>query len=47
MPLSEEIHLNRELMIQPVLQAYIGDPSVYTRPHYVHRIASIRIARLA
>ena len=34
-------------MIQPALQAYVGGPSGYTRPPYVHRIAGIRKARLA
>ena len=47
MPLGENIRRKRGSMIQPALQAYVGDPSGYTSPPYVRRIAGIRTARLA
>ena len=47
MPLGENNRWKRGSMIQPALQAYDGDPSGYTRPPYVHRIAGTRTAWLA
>ena len=47
MPSGEKIRLNWRAMIESALQAYVGDPSGYTSPPYVRRIAGIRTARLA
>ena len=47
MPLGENIHLNWGAMIQPALQAFVGDSGGFTGPHYVHRITGIKTARPA